>query len=300
MDGTVANKNLPPLNWLRAFEASARHLSFTNAARELHMTQSAVSQQIKSLENYLGKPLFHRRTRALELTEAAMTYLPTVQEAFAALLLGTRALVGVDRDQVLEVQSNLAFSVFWLTPRLGRLFERHPWINVNITTAIWAPERTAAAADIEIRFGRSEWEGNKGERLTSGTFFPVCAPGAEAELTDIDALLDKRLFDCSGLLCNWERWLGGQGYGLPAGKVVNWATTFVVSLAAAQAGIGVAMAHEAVAEDLLKRGLLTRPFDFALPMEEAYYLITPPSKSASPAVAAFAEWIEEEARQPLT
>ena len=260
------------------------------------MTQSAVSQQIKSLENFLGKPLFHRRTRALEMTEAAMTYLPTVQDAFSSLLVGTRALVGVDRDQVLEVQSNLAFSVLWLAPRLGRLFERHPWINVNVTTAIWAPERTAAAADIEIRFGRSDWDGAKGERLSQGTFFPVCAPGTEAELSDLDGLLEKRLFDCSGLLCNWERWLSAQGRTLPEGKVVNWATTFVVSLAAAQAGTGLAMAHETVASDLLKRGLLKRPFDFALPMEEAYYLITPPSKSASPAVAAFAEWIEEESR----
>ena len=114
------DKRLPPLNWLRAFESASRHLSFTDAARELHMTQSAVSQQIKALENYLGRTFFIRKARSLELTEAALAYLPSVDAAFKLLYQGTQGLLGVDHDQLLEVRANLAFTVFWLTPRLGR------------------------------------------------------------------------------------------------------------------------------------------------------------------------------------
>ena len=131
---------LPPLNWLRAFEASARLLSFTAAASELNMTQSAVSQQIKSLEQHVGRPLFLRFPRAIQLTDTGHAYLPVVQEAFSTLVTGTRMVTGGDRGQVLTVQSNLAFSVFWLAPRLGSLLDKHPWLKLNITTATWEPE----------------------------------------------------------------------------------------------------------------------------------------------------------------
>ena len=111
---------LPPLNWLRAFESSARNLSFTSAAADLNMTQSAVSQQIKSLEQHLGRTLFIRRTRSIELTDAGLSYLPVVQEAFEVLATGTRMMTGGDHGKILSIQCNLAFSVFWLAPRLGR------------------------------------------------------------------------------------------------------------------------------------------------------------------------------------
>src|SRR6476620_3662182 len=104
------SNTLPPLNWLRVFEASARHLSFTNAAAELHITQSAVSQQIRALETYCGRPLFRRRSRILELTEAGRDLLPVVQDAFSRLSAGTRALSGADIGRRVNVQSNLSFS----------------------------------------------------------------------------------------------------------------------------------------------------------------------------------------------
>ena len=107
--------SLPPLNWLRAFESAARHLSFTSAAADLNMTQSAVSQQIKNLEHYLGRTLFIRRTRSIVMTDAGYAYLPVVQEAFETLATGTRMMTGGDRGAILSVQCNIAFSVFWLS-----------------------------------------------------------------------------------------------------------------------------------------------------------------------------------------
>ena len=163
---------LPPLNWLRAFEASARALSFPAAAPELHMTQSPVSQQIKSLENALGRTLFYRRVRGLELTDEGRGYLPTVQAAFATLEEGTAVLVGRNDPDVLELHANLSFAIFWLTPRLGRFMDEHPWVHLNVATSIWPQEKPSDSAAIEIVFGQGKWESRVGQRLTHDTVFP--------------------------------------------------------------------------------------------------------------------------------
>lgn len=279
----MVKQGLPPLNWLRAFEASARHLSFTGAAQELNMTQSAVSQHIKNLEQFLGRALFVRRTRALQLTEAGFNYLPTVQEAFATLSAGTRALIGGDRGRILTVQSNMAFSAFWLAPRLADLLAHHPWLTLNIVTAIWDPERTAPAAEVEVRFGRKLDDAVGGTRLTRDRAYPVCAPALAAD-ADWRA---QTLFDCSGVLGNWEAWLAAQGERLPRGKMVNLGSTYVISLNAALGGAGLAMAHDTLAGDLLKHGSLVAPFEATLEMAEAYYLIAPAEHEETPASRAF-------------
>ena len=286
----MAKPGLPPLNWLRAFEASARHLSFTGAAQELNMTQSAVSQHIKNLEHFLGRDLFVRRTRALQLTEAGFNYLPTVQEAFATLSAGTRALFGADRGRVLTVQSNMAFSAFWLAPRLGNLLGRHPWLTLNIVTAIWDPERTAPAAEVEIRFGRGLDEAIGGIRLTDDQAYPVCSPHLAERTADWRS---HALFDCSGILASWEAWLTARGERLPKDKLVNLGSTFVISLNAALGGAGLAMAHDTLARDLLASGQLVRPFEASIDMAEAYYLRVPAEHEETPASRAFTDWIQE-------
>ena len=286
----MAKSGLPPLNWLRAFEASARHLSFTGAAQELNMTQSAVSQHIKNLEHFLGRDLFVRRARGLHLTEAGFNYLPTVQEAFATLTAGTRALVGGDRGRILTVQSNMAFSAFWLAPRLSDLLARHPWLTLNIVTAIWDPARTAPAAEVEIRFGRGLEDSMGGQRLTRDNAFPVCSPALAAREPD---WRQETLLDCSGVLANWEAWLADQGERLPRGKLITLGSTYVISLNAATAGAGLAMAHGTLADDLLAQGALVRPYDHTVAMTEAYYLKTPADHEATPASRAFADWLQE-------
>ena len=286
---------LPPLNWLRAFEASARALSFTAAAQELSMTQSAVSQQIKSLENALGRALFVRRVRGLELTDAGRGYLPTVQAAFAMLEEGTSVLTGRKDPDLLELHVNLSFALFWLSPRLGRFMDAFPWVQLNVVSSIWAEERPSASAAVEIVFGQGKWEGRVGRRLSHDTIFPVCTPEVAARIHGVDDLLRERLLDLPGTLQSWDSWLeANPAQSTLPRPVVHRASTWALSLDWAQRGLGVALAHGTVANDLVRSGRLVRPLVFALPMKEAYYLIAPDGSDAHPAAQAFKEWLLQE------
>ncbi|MFC6689000.1 LysR substrate-binding domain-containing protein [Jhaorihella thermophila] len=282
---------LPPLGWLRTFEAAARHLSFTGAARDLNMTQSAVSQQIKSLESYLGRPLFHRRPRALELTEAGITYLPVVREAFRTLIRGTRAVTG-DTAGAVRVQSNLTFAVHWLAPRLPRFRAAHPEVLLNVSTELWEPREMAEGTDVEIRFSLRPSDTVRAELLRTDHFYPVCAPGYPVTM---ETLADQPLHDCSNLLANWAAWAEDQGLNWP-NPPVTYATTYTVTLAIAEAGGGLALAHDTIARRLIEQGRLVAPFAHRAPMPEAYYLILSPQAERAPACMAFADWLRSEVR----
>lgn len=277
---------LPPLGWLRTFEASARHLSFTGAANELNMTQSGVSQQIKSLEGYLGRPLFHRRPRALELTESGLTYLPVVRDAFRTLERGTRAVTGVDQN-VVQVQCSLSFAVHWLAPRLQLFRRSHPDVQLNLITEIWEPREMAAGVDVEIRYSLRPSDTVRAELLMTDHYYPVCAPGYQVTL---DTVQSHPLYDCSNLLCNWPSWIEDQGLTWE-NPPVTYATTFSVSLAVAAAAGGLALGHDAIVGRQIRRGLLAAPFGHRAQMQEAYYLILAPQAEQMPDAVAFANWL---------
>ena len=286
--------NLPPLTWLRAFEAAARHLSFTQAATELNLTQSAVSQHVRSLEDAVGLTLFIRKTRALQLTEGGSNYLPIVQEAFEVLAAGTRALTG-DRGRQLRVRCNLAFSTFWLAPRLGTLLEVHPWLTLNLTTPIWDPQNAEGVPEVEIRFGRPALMPDTARLLAVERAYPVCAPHAESAFRDWKT---APLFDCAGVTTNWEAWLTAQGHALPPDRGVNLASTYVVAVTAALNGGGLSMAHDMLVAGLLTEGRLERPYDHSLVMPEGYFLLTPATYAETPAARTFVDWIEEHFARP--
>ncbi|MBE1281960.1 MAG: LysR family transcriptional regulator [Rhodobacteraceae bacterium] len=284
--------SLPPLGWLRTFEAAARHLSFTGAARDLNMTQSAVSQQIKSLEGYLGRPLFHRRPRALELTGAGVTYLPVVREAFRTLRHGTRAVTGA-RQNVVQVHCNMSFAVRWLAPRLGRFYAHHPEVLLNISTELWEPQDMAEGADVEIRYSVRPSDTTRAEVLRGDHYYPVCVPGYEVSL---ETLARQPLFDCANLMSNWTSWAEHAGLEWPD-PPVTYATTYMVSLAAVMARAGMGIAHDVMVRDDLEQGRLIAPFPQRAPMQERYYLIVSPAAEQSANAVAFANWIREEMDQ---
>lgn len=280
---------LPPLNWLRAFEAAARHLSFTGAASELHMTQSAVSQQIKSLEGHLGTPLFYRRPRALELTSTGLMYLPVVREAFRTLTRGTRAVLG-PQEQVLQVQSNITFAIHWLAPRLGRFHARHPEVQLNLRTELWEPRDMAEGADVEIRYSLSPAPHLNPRLLRRDHYYPVTAPGYEVSL---EQLATHPLYDCSNLMCNWPSWAEDQSLTWP-NPHITYCTTYSVTMAVAAAGGGVALAHDTIAAGLISDSRLIAPFEHRVAMQEAYYLLLAPHARDIPAAQAFATWLIDE------
>jgi LysR family glycine cleavage system transcriptional activator len=286
---------LPPLNWLRAFEASARSLSFTAAAQELSMTQSAVSQQIKSLEGALGRTLFLRRVRGLELTDEGRGYLPTVQAAFAMLEEGTKVLASRNGPDVLELHANLSFALFWLSPRLDEFLRKHPQVQLHLSTAVWSEERPNNSASVQIVFGQSKREGRVGRRLTKESMFPVCSPQLARRIKSIDQLLAQRLFDLPGTAQSWGSWLDAHAGGATVARPpIHRASTWALSLDWAQRGLGVCLAHDTIAKDLIAQGRLVRPFDQSVPMREAYYLVAQEGSHTHAASKAFKEWITAE------
>ena len=278
--------DLPPLNWLRAFEASARNLSFTGAARDLNMTQSAVSQQIKSLEAFLGRPLFYRRVRALELTQTGISYLPVVRDAFRTLAHGTRALTRSESD-VLNVQSNLTFAIHWLAPRLADFRRNHPGVVLNITTELWEPRTFAEGADVEIRYSLRPSDQVYAELLTTDHYYPVCHPAYPA---DLETLADQPVCDCSNMMGTWAVWAEEQALPWPD-PAVTYATTYSVGLSVAMSGGGFALAHDVIARDLIESGRLVAPFAHRARMQEAYFLIQSPRAREMPAAQAFTAWL---------
>ncbi|WP_170334470.1 LysR family transcriptional regulator [Ruegeria arenilitoris] len=281
--------SLPPLGWLRTFEASARHLSFTGAARDLNMTQSAVSQQIKSLEGYLGQPLFVRRPRALELTEAGITYLPVVRDAFRTLVRGTQAVTGAQQNAV-QVQSNISFAVNWLAPRLPQFRSEHPEVQLNIFIELWEPREMAEGAAVEIRYSLRPSDTVRTELLRTDHYYPVCAPGYEVTL---DTLQQQPLFDCSNLMSNWASWAEDQALNW-SNPPVTYSTTYLVSLSVAMAGGGLCLTHDTIARDLIRQGRLVAPFSHRAVMPEAYYLLLSPQAEETPGALAFADWLRRE------
>ncbi len=291
---------LPPLTWLRAFEAAARHLSFTAAASELHLTQSAISQHVRSLETFLGRPMFERHNRALSLTEDGANYLPVVREAFNVLTAGAQPFAGssnMERARKVTLQCNMGFATFRLAPRLSALVESHPQISLNIVTPVWDPEKTAQLADVEIRFTQAE---GFGTRLARESAFPVCTPALASRIAAGENWHSLPLFDCVGVLANWQSWLAehdDSSEPLPTLKV-HMASSFAISINAAFSGEALAMAHDSLVSDALAQGRLVKPFDTTIPMPEFYALFQPAPHMRTSASRALTQWLIDEFADP--
>jgi LysR family transcriptional regulator, glycine cleavage system transcriptional activator len=291
---------LPPLNWLRAFEASARHLSFTQAAGELNLTQAGISKQVKLLEFLLREPLFIRRARSLELTKTGAAYLPKVRHCFERLAEGTREVFGSRHSQMLTVRSSVSFSVNWLAPRLGKFTKLHPDKPLRLVSSVWNEEFEPGQFDFDIRYGLGNWRGLMSDRLTWDTITPLCSPkllkGSKALKKPAD-LINVNLLHVMGYEEGWGIWLSAAGV-----KNVNpgQGLQFDSSLAAfevAGAGAGVALARSSIAEKELRSGRLAAPFALKLPVDEAFHLISQGYGRPHPDAPAFRDWIIGEANR---
>jgi LysR family transcriptional regulator, glycine cleavage system transcriptional activator len=295
----VMVRRLPPLNALRAFEAAARHESFTRAAEELCVTQGAVGQQVKALEAELGIKLFNRERQRLVITAAGREYLAVMRDAFDRMAAGTERLLQRQSTGILTVSTSPDFAAKWLVPRLTRFAEANPDIDLRISATTPHIDFAREDIDIAVRHGDGEWEGLHVVRLCEENLFPVCSPRLMKSRQRVRESSDVLKFPLLHLDSrkDWARWLAAAGVtnSKPlSGPVLNRASMLID---AAIDGQGITLARTALASWDLLNGRLVRPLAVALPLSKLYWIVCPTANSKLPKVATFRDWLLAEAAE---
>lgn len=296
-------RRLPPLKSLYFFEAAARHLSFSKAADELHVTPAAVSQQIRQLEEYLGVPLFRRLTRAVQLTEEARSVLPLLSEGFDRLAEAVDRLSLDETSGLLTVSSAPTFAIKWLVQRLPAFSALYPDIDVRLDASLETRNYDRDGIDVGIRLGPGIYPGFHSSRIFEEAVSPVCSPrlldGPHPLRTPEDLRHHRLLHVDWGVLGqqspDWEMWLRASGV---EGIDTSHGPSFTVETTAIETAIngnGVALVSHAAAADDLKAGRLVRPFDLTLKTDLAYWLVCMPEALRRARVRAFCDWLLAEA-----
>jgi len=297
-------KALPPLSTLQAFEAAGRLLSFTRAADELHITQAAVSKQIRQLEAQLGTRLFLRAHRAVQLTADGREYLHTVVQALTHLAHATLELRTDEAPRRLCIAVDESVGALWLLPRLERLLEALPEVTLHVVVSDAEARCLAEEVEVAILHGENSWPGHHGELLFPETVFPVCSPAYRRQLparaTPAD-LAGARLIDLEDdnwTWINWRIWLTDHGVGLPATHRALTIGSYPLVLEAARRGLGIALAWRNLVEDDLASGRLVRPLEAEVRTRFGYYLAWPRAEAPSPQALAFLAWARREVAAP--
>ncbi|MCM2329488.1 MAG: transcriptional regulator GcvA [Lysobacter sp.] len=297
------NRPLPPLDLVKGFEAAARRLSFTLAAEELFVTQSAVSRQVQALEEFLGVKLFERRHKALALTEAGQAYYRAAAAALAELRAATLRLRESARGHVLTVTSTVSFASIWLVPRLGRFRQAHPGIDVRIAATHVVLDMAREGIDVAIRDIPSGKEPPGAVKLVGERMCPVASPAYLAEATaplekpeDLSRHVMLNLHNSQGLWpwLTWAAWLEANGVPdlVPGGSLTYDQYDQVVN--AALHGQGVALGRLTLVESLIEEGKLVPLFGKRLRIPRAVHAIYAPGAEARPEAQAFVAWLQRE------
>ena len=292
-------RRLPPLNALRAFEAAARHESFTRAAEELCVTQGAVSHQVKALEAELGVKLFNRERQRLVITGAGRDYLTVVRDALDRIAVGTERLMQRQSSGVLTVSTSPDFAAKWLVHRLGRFAEAHPEIDLRISATMHHVDFAREDVDLAVRHGDGNWPGLDVMRLSPEQLFAVCSPKLVAGRQRLAKPADVLKFPLLHLDDRkaWAKWLEAAGIDhaeLSSGPVMNRAS---MVLDAAVDGQGIALSRTTLAAWDLISGRLVRPFTDASRLSRTYWIVCPKATSQLPKIAIFRDWLVAEAAQ---
>jgi LysR family glycine cleavage system transcriptional activator len=291
-------RRLPQLNALKAFEAAARHVSFTRAAEELCVTQGAVSHQVKALEAELGIKLFNRDRQGLIITEAGRDYLAVVRDAFDRIAMESERLVQRQGSGMLTVSTSPDFAAKWLVHRLGRFVEAHPAIDLRISATMHHVDFAREDVDIAVRHGDGEWPGLHVTRLCAEHLFAVCSPALARGLARPSDILKLPLLHLDDRTA-WSAWFDAAGIaGVKAvhGPILNRASMLID---AAADGQGVALARTALAAWDLTHKRLVRPFSIALPLAKSYWIVCPKATANLPKLVAFCDWLLAQAREDI-
>jgi len=288
--------NLPPLAWLRAFEAAARLGNFTRAAEELLITPAAVSYQVRQLEQLLGYPLFDRVHRELVLTRLGQTYLPTVEKAFSDLSIATVSVFGERERQPVRFRCLNSFGQLWMIPRIGAFQKAHPGVDLQMISASWAETLSPELFDIDIRFGDGSWTDGAVEFLLNDPIIPVCHPGLALPdgARDVAALAEAPRLDIMGVVDTWESFFRDFGHAVPRRNGLQVDQT-LSALELAALGHGHALVLETLAQPYLDSGRLIRSTTKKIKSRHSYYLVTNgPRQALAPDAQLFCNWMIRE------
>jgi LysR family glycine cleavage system transcriptional activator len=287
------SQQLPPLTTLRSFEASARLLSFSKAADELHVTHGAVSRAVRHLEDHLGVRLFKRSVRAVNLTPTGAAYAASVRDVLGRLATATAAIMDQQSTGVLSISTLDSFAAKWLIQRLFRFRQAHGDIEVRLATSVKLADFVNDGIDIAIRYGSGRYPGVKAELLMREELFPVCSPmlvkGPHPLKSAADLKHHTLIHDAFEI--DWAMWLKSAGVeGVDPYRGPRFESSDHAVQAAIQ-GEGVVLGRSALVADDLQAGRLIKPFSVSLPADLAYYVAYPAQTSQRPKVRAFRDWL---------
>ena len=287
---------LPPLETFRFFEAAARHLNFTHAAEEMHVTHGAVSQRIKRLEEHLGTPLFRRSGRSMQLTDEGRRLQERVRAAIGEITEGVEAIRPNNTGRILTISTPPCLAAYWLLPRLADFNEHHPDIQVNIRATRSLTDFTRDGIDMAVRFGPGKWAGLISIKLRDEELVPVCSPALRggrlprvpSDLLKMPLLHDERQ--------PWSLWFEAVGLEYrDTGQGPRYSDASLL-LPAAIGGLGVALARASLVEAELASGRLVRLFSRSVPTRYSYFIVYPPRSASSGKIQVFQEWLLEQVR----
>ncbi len=296
-------RQLPPLKPVRAFEAAARHLSFTKAAQELNVTQAAISHQVKTLEDALQIQLFRRFNRRLMLTDAGQTYLPQLTEALDQIDAATRRLRADDDSGDLKISVATSVAAKWLLPRLAHFRHRHPDIDVQVSASDTLVDFARDDMDMGIRYGWGTYPGLRSDKMMQDTVFPVCSPALLQGPLPLNSPSDLKhhtlLHEEWGEQVrapDWRAWLAAAGVtGVNPARGPGYSHSSL-SLQSAMDGEGVALGRSSLVSLDLDASRLVQPFGPVLQTTYACYIVSPAATADRPKIKAFREWVLEQAR----
>ncbi|MEH2480015.1 LysR family glycine cleavage system transcriptional activator [Nitrobacteraceae bacterium AZCC 2146] len=288
---------LPPLETLRVFEVACRHGSYSEAARELHVTHSAVSQRIRQLEDELGLTLFERQGNRMVLTSSGLRLQAGVKRAFSELSAALGSIKTHRTDAEITVSLLPVMAARWLVPRLSRFRARFPRINLHIKTGRSLANFKSDGVDIAIRFGTGDWKGLRAIKLLDEEFFPVCSPSLNdghlpkdpASMLSQPLLIDRNL--------SWHAWFRSAGVKLDREIVGTSFTDTNALMEAAVTGQGIALGRLSFTRSDILTGKLVRLSEHSLRVSYCHYAVHPISSESNPALLAFRDWLVEEARR---
>ncbi|MDQ8728217.1 transcriptional regulator GcvA [Bradyrhizobium sp. LHD-71] len=284
---------MPPLNHLRAFEAAARHESFTKAADELNVTQGAVSRHIRTLEDYLGFELFDRGTSGVHLSDASRQFAGVLTRAFDNIDKATETLAKDRRRTILEIRGYTNFLVRWLLPRLPDFQSSHPHIEIKLSSGREELEFGKDGPDVAIRYGHGQWDGLHADLLFEDELLPNCSPAlAESvPLQKPEDLLKATVYHSHLRRQEWPRWFGlvSKEPFMPAQEV--YTEDLAVAHQCVLAGMGIGLGQREYIADDIANGRLIVPFNIPLKRKAGFYCVYPESRKNLPKVTAFRDWL---------